>query len=94
MVSFGVSVPEAVGDASSFEAFFEAESASLFRRLCLVTGNRHEAEEVKSARLADGDPGYLEAYVRGPYTSDICPAWNVEKQGPKRGIRSRRTSRC
>ena len=46
VVSFGVSVPEAVGDASSFEAFFEAESASLFRRLCLVTGNRHEAEEV------------------------------------------------
>jgi RNA polymerase sigma-70 factor (ECF subfamily) len=30
----------------TFEDFFEAESPTLFRRLCLVTGNRHEAEEV------------------------------------------------
>ena len=71
VVSFGVSVPEAVGDASSFEAFFEAESASLFRRLCLVTGNRHEAEEVmqdaflnvferwERVRAMDDPTGYL-----------------------------------
>jgi RNA polymerase sigma-70 factor (ECF subfamily) len=31
---------------SSFEDFFEEESPSLFRRLCLVTGNRQEAEDV------------------------------------------------
>ncbi len=31
---------------NTFEGFFEAESATLFRRLCLVTGNRFEAEEV------------------------------------------------
>ncbi len=30
----------------SFEAFFEAEHAGLFGALCLVTGNRSEAEEV------------------------------------------------
>lgn len=30
----------------SFEAFFEAEHDRLFRALCLITGNRHEAEEV------------------------------------------------
>ena len=30
----------------AFEDFFEQESHSLFRRLCLVTGNRQEAEDV------------------------------------------------
>lgn len=35
-----------MSDAQSFEQFFEIESPTMFRRLCLVTGNRHEAEEV------------------------------------------------
>lgn len=41
--------PGDVGPASTvpaFEDFFERESRSLFRRLCLVTGNRQEAEDV------------------------------------------------
>jgi RNA polymerase sigma-70 factor, ECF subfamily len=32
--------------AGGFEAFFANESTVLFRRLCLVTGNRSEAEEI------------------------------------------------
>jgi len=32
--------------AALFEAFFDAEALTLFRRMCLVTGNPHEAEEV------------------------------------------------
>jgi RNA polymerase sigma-70 factor (ECF subfamily) len=36
----------AIDPATSFEAFFEAETAPLFRRLCLITGNRAEAEEI------------------------------------------------
>jgi RNA polymerase sigma-70 factor, ECF subfamily len=60
--------PEA---ARSFEGFYEAESATLFRRLCLVTGNRAEAEEIMQDAFlriwerwdrvqAVGDPtGYL-----------------------------------
>jgi RNA polymerase sigma-70 factor (ECF subfamily) len=36
----------AIDPATSFEAFFEAETATLFRRLCLITGNRAEAEEI------------------------------------------------
>ncbi len=32
--------------ASSFEDFYEANHQRLFVALCLVTGNRHEAEEV------------------------------------------------
>jgi RNA polymerase sigma factor (sigma-70 family) len=30
----------------SFEAFFQAESRVLFRRLCVITGNAAEAEEI------------------------------------------------
>ena len=46
VVSDGVPVRAAMSDAQSFEDFFEAESGTLFRRFCLVTGNRSEAEEV------------------------------------------------
>jgi RNA polymerase sigma-70 factor (ECF subfamily) len=46
VASAGISVPENVSEPQSFEEFFEAESPALFRRLCLITGNRHEAEEV------------------------------------------------
>ena len=36
----------AVAEAPSFEEFYEATFRRLFTALCLVTGNRHEAEEV------------------------------------------------
>lgn len=36
----------ALDQAVDFETFFEAETETLFRRLCLVTGNRAEAEEI------------------------------------------------
>src|SRR3989304_5569649 len=45
-------VPESLGEGHvvaeplSFEAFFEAEARTLFRRLCAVTGNSAEAEEI------------------------------------------------
>ncbi len=42
----GLALPEPVSEAQSFEEFFEAESRTLFRRMCLITGNRQEAEEV------------------------------------------------
>ena len=42
----GTSIPAPISEAARFEDFFEAESRTLYRRLCLVTGNRHEAEEV------------------------------------------------
>jgi RNA polymerase sigma-70 factor (ECF subfamily) len=36
-----------LGDATrAFDSFFEAEAPWLFRRLCVVTGDRFEAEEV------------------------------------------------
>jgi RNA polymerase sigma factor (sigma-70 family) len=52
-----LSVPETVSEAQSFEEFFEAESRTLFRRLCLVTGNRHEAEEIMQ-------DAFLEVFAR------------------------------
>jgi len=36
----------AVAESSSFEAFFHDEARTLFRRLCAVTGNSSEAEEI------------------------------------------------
>jgi RNA polymerase sigma-70 factor, ECF subfamily len=44
--SKGVPHIEQAEHARSFESFFEAESRPLYRRLCLVTGNPNEAEEV------------------------------------------------
>jgi RNA polymerase sigma factor (sigma-70 family) len=38
--------PVELDASASFEAFFEAESQTLYRRLWLVTGNRSEAEEI------------------------------------------------
>jgi len=46
VASAGISIPETVSEPQSFEDFFQAESPVLFLRLCLITGNRHEAEEV------------------------------------------------
>jgi RNA polymerase sigma factor (sigma-70 family) len=46
---FGAGGPEAdvaVSPALSFEAFFEVEKDQLYRALCLVTRNRHEAEDL------------------------------------------------
>jgi RNA polymerase sigma-70 factor, ECF subfamily len=40
------SAVERVGLSASFEDFFELEQGSLFGALCLVTGNRHDAEEL------------------------------------------------
>jgi RNA polymerase sigma-70 factor, ECF subfamily len=35
-----------MGGTPTFEAFFEEHSARLFGAMCLVTGDRHEAEEI------------------------------------------------
>jgi RNA polymerase sigma-70 factor (ECF subfamily) len=46
---FSVAGPEAgvaVSPSIQFEAFFEAEKDQLYRALCLVTRNRHEAEDL------------------------------------------------
>jgi RNA polymerase sigma-70 factor, ECF subfamily len=37
---------QVVAEPLNFESFFEAEARTLFRRLCAVTGNSAEAEEI------------------------------------------------
>jgi hypothetical protein len=47
------SAPEeahAVAEPFTFEVFFQAEARTLFRRLCAVTGNSAEAEEIMQQR--------------------------------------------
>src|SRR6266487_3683596 len=39
-------IREAVTEARTFESFFEAEAESLFRRFCVITADRFEAEDV------------------------------------------------
>ena len=70
--------PEAAGARAlhlvppdTFETFFEQQYTNLLRAMYLVTGNRHEAEEITQdafvralerwdrVRLADNRPGYL-----------------------------------
>jgi DNA-directed RNA polymerase specialized sigma24 family protein len=41
----GAAAPD-VAEPASFDTFFAAESETLYRRMWLVTRNRHEAEEV------------------------------------------------
>jgi RNA polymerase sigma factor (sigma-70 family) len=44
--SGGEATSEASHDITSFEEFFESHSPVLYRRLCVITGNRQEAEEL------------------------------------------------
>ena len=92
-VNQGQRVSNTGADALAFEAFFEAEAGTLFRRMCLVTGDRFEAEEVvqdaflalfeRWDRVRDlGDPvGYL-------YRS----AFNRWKKRSRRASRQLRTT--
>jgi RNA polymerase sigma-70 factor (ECF subfamily) len=48
----------------TFEDFFEKESPTLFRRLCLVTGNREEAEDVMQ-------DAFLRLYERWDRVSEV-----------------------
>jgi RNA polymerase sigma factor (sigma-70 family) len=54
------------GDDLRFEVFFEREAVTLFRRMCLVTGDRHEAEEV----VQDAFVAMLERWDRVRHLED------------------------
>jgi RNA polymerase sigma-70 factor (ECF subfamily) len=41
-----VGVPSVEGTTATFEDFFRAANADLFRALCLITGSREEAEDI------------------------------------------------
>ena len=92
VVSRGLATDEAVSDAQSFEEFFEIESPTMFRRLCLVTGNRHEAEEVMQdaflkvferwdrVRLMEDPTGYLYRTALNRYRSRLRRAGRAARR--------------
>jgi RNA polymerase sigma factor (sigma-70 family) len=80
-------------DAISFDEFFEAESEQLFRRLWLVTRDRHEAEEV----MQDAFLRLLErwdriAEIRDPVAYLYRTAFNVWNKRARRATRALRAA--
>ncbi len=83
---------DAVGQPTAFDVFFEAERARLLRALYLLTGNRHEAEEVlQDAFIAvwerwdrvgtmDDPTGYLYRTAMNRYRSGLRRAGRAAKR--------------
>ena len=74
-----------VAEPLSFEAFFEAEARTLFRRLCAVTGNSAEAEEImQDAFLALWERWDRMDAVRDPTAYLYRTAMNVFRKRNRR----------
>ena len=66
--------------AASFEDFYEATSHRLFTALCLVTGSRHEAEEIAQ----EGFTRVFERWDRvGARGSDGIPVPRLDERVPQ-----------
>ena len=63
-------------DDASFEEFYEANVRRVFTALCLVTGDRHEAEEIAQ-----------EAFVRVFSNAGIASARSRTRRGTCSGSR-------
>jgi RNA polymerase sigma-70 factor (ECF subfamily) len=60
--------------ASSFEDFFDAERARLFGALSVMTGNRHEVEEImQDAFLRIWERWERVSAMDGPWGSSTAP---------------------
>jgi RNA polymerase sigma factor (sigma-70 family) len=74
-----------VAEPLSFEGFFEAEARTLFRRLCTVTGNSAEAEEImQDAFLAMWERWDRIDGVRDPTAYLYRTAMNVFRKRTRR----------
>lgn len=84
----GPAEPVGVADAATgFEAFFRAESATLFRRLWLITGDRAEAEDImQDAFLRLWARWDRMADVRDPTAYLYRTAMNLFRRRYRRGI--------
>lgn len=79
--------PEVVESGVGFETFFRAESATLFRRLWLITGNRTEAEDImQDAFLRLWERWDRLGDVRDPTAYLYTTAMNVFRRRYRRGI--------
>jgi RNA polymerase sigma factor (sigma-70 family) len=89
----GIRVSNIEDDAPTFEAFFEAEVLTLFRRMCLVTGDRHEAEEiVQDAFLALFERWDRVRDLEDPVGYLYRSAFNRWKKRSRRAARQLRTT--
>ncbi len=76
-----------VAEPLSFEAFFEAEARTLFRRLCAVTGNSAEAEEImQDAFLALWERWERVGAMRDPTGYLYRTAMNVFRKRTRRAV--------
>jgi RNA polymerase sigma-70 factor (ECF subfamily) len=76
---------EAVPERISFEDFFGAEARTLFRRLCAVTGNSAEAEEImQDAFLALWERWDRIGEIRDPTAYLYRTAMNVFRRRSRR----------
>ena len=74
-----------VAEPISFEEFFEAEGRTLFRRLCAVTGNSAEAEEImQDAFLALWERWDRVGEIRDPTAYLYRTAMNVFRKRSRR----------
>jgi RNA polymerase sigma-70 factor (ECF subfamily) len=85
LVAQSVEEGEAVRERVSFEEFFEAEARTLFRRLCAVTGNSAEAEEImQDAFLALWERWDRIGEIRDPTAYLYRTAMNVFRRRSRR----------
>lgn len=76
-----------VVDAASFEAFFRTESAALYRRLWLITGNRAESEDImQDAFLRLWERWDRMGEVRDPTAYLYVTAMNLFRRRYRRAI--------
>jgi RNA polymerase sigma-70 factor (ECF subfamily) len=88
-------IPAEVDATQRFEAFFDAESSTLFRRLWLVTGDRAEAEEImQDAFLALWSRWDRVAHLDDPTGYLYRTAMNVFRKRVRRAsVAARRAAR-
>jgi Sigma-70 region 2 len=76
-----------LGEPLSFEAFFQAEARTLFRRLCAVTGNSAEAEEImQDAFLAMWERWDRVGAIQNPTAYLYRTAMNVFRKRSRRAV--------
>ena len=90
---FSVVEPDTEGAAVQFEAFFEAEKDQLYRALCLVTRNRHEAEDLtQEAFIRVLERWDRVAQIEDPHGYLYRTAMNVFRRRYGRALRTARRS--
>jgi RNA polymerase sigma-70 factor (ECF subfamily) len=76
---------EVAGGDQGFEAFFRTESAALYRRLWLITGNRSEAEDIMQESFLKLWERWDRVEIRDPSAYLYRTAMNLFRRRYRRG---------